>query len=216
LTATGGNAPYTFGAVGLPGGLTFSGGAISGIPTATGFFGFTVTATDSSSPALTVSAPFQLTVQAAHTDLILSQASLAFSVNTGATGVPPGARVSVRSSVASQPLNYSVNVTPAAPWLNVTGGGSTPGSIAVVLDPKALLLPAGVSRTSIVVTCIAPSPCAGNSQTIGVSLTVGTQPPQLGIGTGVLSFSAQTSNRQPISRTFGLRNVGGGRINSIR
>jgi uncharacterized protein (TIGR03437 family) len=218
FTATGGNAPYTFQIAGaLPGGFKFSGGEISGIPTAAGTFNFTVTATDSSSPPLTASTPFQLTVQPAHPDLILSQASLTFSLNQVAGGLPSGANVSVRSSVASQILNYSVTVTPAVTWLDVTGGGTTPGTIGVNLDPKALSLGAGVSRTSIVVTCVAPSPCAGNTQAISVSLTVSAAPPQLAVTTSLLSFSTQTSNTQPISQTLGLQNVGGGSItvNSI-
>jgi len=218
FTATGGNAPYTFQTTSvLPGGLTFSGGAISGIPTTAGAFSFIVAATDSSSPALTASAPFKLTVQPARPDLILSQASLVFSLKLGATGVPSGASVSVRSSVATQPLNYSVAVTPAVPWLDVTGGGTTPGTIGATLDLKALLLGGGISNTSIVVTCIAPSPCAGNSQSIGVSLNVSSAPPQLSLTDSLLSFSTQTSNPQPISRAVGLRNVGGGAItvNSI-
>jgi CSLREA domain-containing protein len=49
LTASGGTAPYTFAvtAGSLPGGLTLtSGGALTGTPTASGSFNFTVTATD--------------------------------------------------------------------------------------------------------------------------------------------------------------------------
>lgn len=51
LTASGGTAPYTYAvtAGALPGGLTLTGaGVLSGTPTATGSFNFTVTATDSS------------------------------------------------------------------------------------------------------------------------------------------------------------------------
>jgi hypothetical protein len=77
LSATGGNAPYTFQVTGgaLPGGLALSGGEISGIPTTAGAFTFTVTATDASQTM--ASAPFQITVLPSHTDLILSQSSLA-------------------------------------------------------------------------------------------------------------------------------------------
>jgi hypothetical protein len=218
LTATGGNAPYTFQITGaLPGGFKFSGGQISGVPLTVGNFALTVTAADSSFPPLTASAPLQFTIQAAHPDLILSQGSLAFSLNLGATGLPSGANVSVRSNVASQLLNYSVSVMPAVTWLDVTGGGSTPGAIGINLDPKALSLAAGVSNTAIVVTCIAPSPCAGNSQSISVSLTVSPAPPQLAVTTSLLSVSTQTANPQPVSQTLGLQNVGGGTItvNSI-
>jgi uncharacterized protein (TIGR03437 family) len=218
FTATGGTAPYTFQATGtLPGGLTLSAGEISGIPTTAATFNFTVTASDSSSPALTASTPFTLTVQPAHADLILSQAALGFSLNVGATGLPSGANVSVQSSVALQLLHYSVAVTPAAPWLDVSGGGTTPGAIGISLDPSALSLGAGGLKTSIVVTCIAPSPCAGNSQNINVSLTVAQAPPQLEVASSLLSFSGQTSSSQPVSQTLGLENVGGGSItvNSI-
>jgi uncharacterized protein (TIGR03437 family) len=222
MSATGGSPPYTFqiftsGA--LPGGLTFSGGELSGIPTASGSFTFTVTATDSSQA--TGTAQFQLTVQPTQTSLILSQASVAFSLNVGATGLPSGANVSVRSSVASQPLTYSISVTPAVTWLDVTGGGSTPGTIGINLDPKALSLGAGTSSTSIIVSCGAPGiaagPCSGASQTIKVTLTVAAASPQLSITNSVLSFSSQTSNPQPISQTLGLQNTGGGSItvNSI-
>ena len=203
FTAAGGNPPYTFQVTsGLPGGLTFSGGELSGIPTAAGAFTLSITATDSSSPALTASAQFPLAIKAAAPDLILSQASLAFSLSAGAGDLPVGAHVSVRSSVAAQILNYSVQVTPAASWLDVTGGRTTPGVIAIGPDPKALSLAAGVSKTSIIVACVAPSPCAGNSQTINVSLTVSSRPPQLEVTSSLLSFSAQTANPKQISQTW--------------
>jgi large repetitive protein len=217
ISVTGGNPPYTLQIAGaLPGGLTFSGGEISGIPTAAATGSFAVNATDSSSPPLATGATFQLTVGAATTDLILSQGSLAFSLATGASGLPPGSNVSVRSSVAAQSLNYSVTVTPAAAWLDVTGTGTgdptTPGIIGINLDPSALSLGAGVSNTSVVITCVAPSPCAGSSHTISVSLTVAAASPQLFVTTSLLAFTAQASNPQPVSLTMGLRNIGGGTI----
>jgi uncharacterized protein (TIGR03437 family) len=223
LSAKGGNAPYTFTSTSaLPAGLAFSGGQISGMPTTAGTVSFTVTATDSSSPALTASAQLQIAVQASHTDLILSQTSFAFSLRLGATGLPSGANVSVRSSAAPQLLNYSISVNPPAPWLDVTGGGSgnvqsTPGAIGISLDQTALSLQSSTLTTSIFVTCIAPSPCAGSSQTINVSLNVTQAPAQLSLGTNLLSFSAQTTNPQAVSQTLTLQNVGGGTItvNSI-
>jgi uncharacterized protein (TIGR03437 family) len=219
VTASGGIPPYIFQIAGaLPGGLTFSNGLIGGTPASSGISTFTVTATDSTQPVpLTATASFQISIEAAHTDLILSQTALAFSLNSGAAALPAGAGITVESSAVQQPLNYSVGVTPAAPWLDVTGGGATPGAIAVSLDPKALSLGTGVWQTSIVVTCIAPSPCAGNSQSIGIALHVATPPAQLTISTNLLSFSAQTSNPQPVSQTLGVENTGGGvlTVNSI-
>src|ERR1019366_4401249 len=103
IAVTGGNTPYTFKVTtgALPGGLMLSPttGQISGTPTAAGPFNFTVTATDSTPPnGVTVSAQFQITVQASGPNLILSQNSFAFSLKLGATGLPSGANVSVRSS----------------------------------------------------------------------------------------------------------------------
>jgi len=222
LTATGGIGPYTFQANGsLPGGLTLSGGLIGGTPTTAGAASFTVTVTDSSQPALSANSEIQILIQPAHTDLVLSQSSVSFLFNAGATSLPPGvdvAGISVGSN-SPQPLGYSVNVTPAAPWLDVTsGGGTTPGVIGVSLDPKALALGAGSLQTSIVVTCVTsssasqPSPCAGNSQTIDVTLRVIAAPPLLSVAPSALSFSAQIASPAPASQSLILQNAGGGTI----
>lgn len=218
ISATGGNPPYSFQLTGaLPGGLSFVAGEIGGIPAASGTFSFAVTATDSSQA--TATAQFQIPVETAQTDLLLSQSSLAFSFDSGTTVLPPGASVSVRSNVPTASLTYSATVTPAVTWLDVSSSGTTPGVIAVNLDPKAPALGTGLLKTSIVVTCIPlrgivalPNTCAGNSQTINVSLNVVAASPQLAVTTSVLSFFAQTSNLQPVSQNLGLQNAGGGAI----
>jgi uncharacterized protein (TIGR03437 family) len=221
FTATGGTPPYTFtlagGTTPLPAGLIFSGGEISGIPAAPGLITRALTVTDSSSPVMTDGTEITLGVVTSHTDLILSQEAVAFSLNTGASGVPTGANISVRSNAATQPLNYTVTMNPVVTWLDVTGGGTTPGVIGINLDPKALSLGTGLSTTMVVVACIAPSPCAGTSQNISVSLAVTAAPPQLSVDSTLLAFSVQTAGSQAVSQTFGVQNVGGGSItvNSI-
>ena len=70
LTATGGTPAYTWNYSGnLPAGLTLAAttGVISGTPTTTGTFSFTVTVTDSSTPALTRSAATFITIAASTT-----------------------------------------------------------------------------------------------------------------------------------------------------
>jgi serine/threonine-protein kinase len=62
LAATGGNGHYTWSATGLPGGVTVSGGALSGNPTKPGTFDVTLTVTDSESPAMTKSVQLTLVV----------------------------------------------------------------------------------------------------------------------------------------------------------
>ena len=66
LTASGGTLPYTWAVAGgaLPTGLTLNSatGAISGMPTATGSFSFTVQATDSGTPKQTVTKVLSITI----------------------------------------------------------------------------------------------------------------------------------------------------------
>ncbi len=221
MVVTGGTPPYTYTVSGaLPPGLVFSNGMISGMPTRAGVSTFTVTAADSTQPTpRTTAAPLQISIAPAHADLVLAQTSLNLALNAGAGGQPTSASIPVESSVVSQLLNYTIGVTPAAPWLNVAGGGTTPGAIAVSLNSNAFAIAPGMSQTtSIIVTCAAPSPCAGNSQTISVVLNVSAAAsPQLVTTANLLSFSAQTSGTQNLSQTLGLQNAGGGviTVNSV-
>ena len=66
FAATGGTAPYSFAVTGgaLPAGMALNNGKLEGTPTADGLFSFTVTVTDSASPAATASKEFKLTVGA--------------------------------------------------------------------------------------------------------------------------------------------------------
>ncbi|MEI9975909.1 MAG: putative Ig domain-containing protein [Ignavibacteriota bacterium] len=64
LAASGGTAPYTFTATGLPAGLSVNGQSITGTPTAAGTSTVTVTAKDSSNPALTATATLTLAITA--------------------------------------------------------------------------------------------------------------------------------------------------------
>jgi uncharacterized protein (TIGR03437 family) len=214
LSAGGGLAPYSFtiSAGSLPPGLSLSGPQISGVATTSGTFTFTIAVSDSGGEILSATA--SITISPAHPDLILSQAAVSFSVAAGANGVPAPASVTVRSSVVQQILNYTVGVSPAAPWLDVVSGVTTPGAIALGVDPSASSLPASVTpyTTAISITCIAPSPCAGSVQTIHVTLTVSAPPPQLSAAGSLLSFNAPSSNPLPSSQSLGLRNNGGGTI----
>ena len=63
LTATGGTGAYTWSKTGsLPAGLTLTGAAITGTPTAAGPFSFTLQVADSATPPATVSKAFTITV----------------------------------------------------------------------------------------------------------------------------------------------------------
>ncbi len=212
LNASGGTPPYTFQTVGtLPGGLTFSNGAISGTPTAAGAFTIPVTVTDSGLPALTGSAQLSITINAARTDLVLSQNSVTFTIPNGASVLPAAVRIPIQSNTPSQIINYTFAVTPAVPWLSVQSGGTTPGALKISLTPAALQLTAG-AQTTLVVTCASSSPCAGNAQNIAISLKVTAAAPQLVITRLSLAFTASSANPQPVSQSLDLANTGGGSI----
>jgi len=91
-------------------------GVLQGTPTAAGTFSFTLTATDSNSPAATSSAPLSIVIRPAQTDVALSTGSMSFTLNAGAATLPSGENVVVSSTSATTPVTFSVSVAPAAPW----------------------------------------------------------------------------------------------------
>ncbi|MFB9315041.1 5'-nucleotidase C-terminal domain-containing protein [Nocardioides plantarum] len=133
LAATGGTAPYTWTATGLPAGVTVAAnGAVSGTPTASGTFTVTATATDSATPtAATGTTSFTLTVapaplsatdpgdKTATTGTAITGFSLAATGGTTpyswtATGLPAGVTVSTAGDVSGTPTTtgtYDVTAT---------------------------------------------------------------------------------------------------------
>ncbi len=157
LSASGGTAPYTFEvSVGaLPAGLTLtSGGSLSGTPTASGSFNFTVKATDSAARTgsraytLTVSAP---TINVSPASLPHAKAAHAYSQTISATGgtspyafsrtagaLPGGLTLASDGTLSGTPtaagtFDFSVTATDST-----TGGGPYTGTRAysLVVDPN--------------------------------------------------------------------------------
>ena len=214
FTANGGTPNYTFSisAGSLPAGLTFSNGQITGTPSASGTFNFTVLVTDSNSQ--TASIPLSIVVAPVQANLILSDTFLSFAVMTGSTALPSFDTVTVRSSNVMQPLTYSYTLSPSVSWLSVSGGTTTPGSLSVSLTSAALALSASSVpyTTSLQVSCASPSPCAGQTQTVSISLSVTAPPAALGLTSTLLSFSSTTANPASVSLPLGVQNTGGGSL----
>jgi uncharacterized protein (TIGR03437 family) len=211
LGVSGGAPPYTFAisSGGLPPGLTLAAGVVEGTPGSLGNFPITITATDSAGAQ--VGASLSINVRPATSDLILSSGSLSFSLVTGAAAPPPAQTVGVQSTVASQTLAYTVAVSPTAPWLSVTGGGATPGSLRVAPTSQALTLPAGSSQTLITLTCTSPS-CAGKTQSMAVLLNASAPPAALSVANSLLSFTATSKPPQAQTQPLGIQNSGGGSL----
>lgn len=117
LTATGGTLPYTWSlsSGSLPAGLSLSSpwGLIYGTPTAGGSYHFTMTVTDSSSPAQTATATISLTITSPPAALTIASSSLP-------------------STVDGQPYTFgmlAMGGTPAYKWS--IGAGSLPSGLAL-------------------------------------------------------------------------------------
>jgi uncharacterized protein (TIGR03437 family) len=210
VNASGGFAPYTYAITqgALPSPLTFSNGQInSGVPAAAGSSSFTVTVTDA--VGNTASGPFTLVVDPTGPDLVLSQASVSFSIAANPVSLPAAANVTVGSSVASS-LGFNVLANPAAPWLDFTQNGNAPGTIVVQLDPaNAPQLGAGIYTTTLSVACL-PFSCSAPPHNIAVTVTVSAPAPQLTLGANLISFSAAGNSSQTMAQPLSLQNSGGG------
>jgi uncharacterized protein (TIGR03437 family) len=218
LTASGGTPPYQFTVTGgsPPPGLSLSTtGAISGVPGTPGNSSFTVTVSDSATPAATAAAALKAAIRPYAADLLLSAGAVAFSVPAGSTVVPPTEIVQIESTDTSQELGYSAVIPGGPSWLTIgtTTGTTTPGSIPLSLTSAALALPTSGSpySASVVVTCTSGA-CNGRTQTVAVSLVVTTTPPQLTLVNDSLSFDTLASAPQASTETFGISNTGGGTL----
>jgi uncharacterized protein (TIGR03437 family) len=218
VTGAGGVGPHTFAVSSgtLPPGLTLTDGILDGMPTAAGSFNFTITATDSNTQgAATGSVPLTIVIRPAQTDIALSTGSITFSLNAGAASLPAGANVVVSSTSATTVATFSVSVSPAAPWLTVTGGasGATPTSYTVSLNTQALALAPSTTpyKTNVVFTCVTPVTCAGyTTQSVTVSLTVNSGAPQFLLTKQLVSLTATGSGL--VTESFGVQNAGGGTL----
>ena len=167
--------------------------------------GFTVTVTDAVGD--TASGAFALVVEPTVPNLVLSQATVSFSIAANAVSLPAAANVTAGSSVAAS-LSFNVLANPAAPWLDFTG--NAPGTIVIQLDPaNAPQLGAGVYQTTLSVACL-PFSCSAPPHNIAVTLTVTAPAPQLSLGTNLISFSAAGNKSQTMAQPLNLQNSGGG------
>ena len=184
LKVTGGTAPYSFAVVSgtLPSGLSLSGttGVVSGTPTASGQFSFTVQASDSSTPPQTAQAAFSISVNPQN-GVVISTSALptgtvgtAYSTIVAATGgtppyswttvsgtLPAGLSLSKNGTISGTPTgagqsNFTLQVTDSSsPVQNATKPFSITMSVSVPpLTITSSSLPSGTVGTAYSTTLV--------------------------------------------------------------
>nr|WP_234902099.1 putative Ig domain-containing protein [Agrobacterium rubi] len=128
VSAMGGTAPYTYGATGLPAGLSLnaSTGTISGTPTSAGNSSIVVTVSDSSTPANTGDANYTLAIAATPT------AAFTFSPSGGA----------LTEAMAGEAYSQAISATGgAAPLIYSVTSGSLPNGVVLNVSTGELTGP---------------------------------------------------------------------------
>ena len=144
--------------------------SIVGTPVSNGTFNFTLTATDACGNS--ASANFSITIggPVGSAQMIVSPASISFTVQAGRSNVP-AAQILTVSSSTSAVLNYTATATTqgGGSWLAIQGGstGNTPGSIMVGLVNFTSLSPGSYAGSITINSQASNSPVV-----VQVSLTV--------------------------------------------
>ena len=176
--ATGGVSPYSFTATGVPDGLTFSNGSLTGTPTTAGTFTVAVTVTDSATPSAHATQSFTVTITTAALTVTASLGNGAVNTPYNATltaaggtppytftvtGLPPGVTAS-GTAISGTPTTsgtFSVSVT-----VTDSSKKSASQTFSVTIAPAPLT----ISTPSL------PAGSAGGSYSATLSATGGVPP----------------------------------------
>ncbi|MDR3698110.1 MAG: putative Ig domain-containing protein [Candidatus Sulfopaludibacter sp.] len=182
IGATGGTPPYTFAVSGLPDGLSFANGTVSGTPTTAGQSTVSVTVTDSVKATATQSFPITITAGAltvTTSSLPDGAVSVAYSAGLAASGgsgkyswavsgLPDGLSVSSTGAISGTPTKAGTFPVTAT----VT---DTAVSVAVISASKSFSITIAVAPLSITTGSLA-NPTAGTAYSASVAATGGVPP----------------------------------------
>jgi hypothetical protein len=213
MTASGGTGTgFTFSATGLPPGLTISSsGTISGTPTATGTFPYTVTIKDSAGNTGTVNCSVPVVPPISATCVVINAVkgvaitpvTMTASGGTGtgytfsATGLPPGLTISSGGTISGTPtttgtFNYTVTITDSA------GNTGTVNCSVAVLPP--------ISATCVVINAIKGLPITPVTMTASGGTGTGYTFSATGLPTGLTMTSSGTIFGTPmVTGTFNYK-----------
>jgi uncharacterized protein YhjY with autotransporter beta-barrel domain len=206
ITASGGVGPLTLGvtAGSLPPGLTLDNGVISGAPTATGTYNFTITATDSSGNAYTGAAAYSIAVSApaidfsppsltnatvgqAYSQTVTTSGGTApytFSLDSGA--LPAGLDLSTAGAITGTPTQGgSFPITIRA--TDSTSGGTysaTQSYTLTVMSPSIALGAGPLAGGTVGVAYSETLSASGGTAGYSYQVTAGSLPPGLTVSTG--------------------------------
>jgi hypothetical protein len=203
LQATGGTSPYTWSVVSglLPPGLTLaaSSGTLSGTPSTSGQFSFTVRVKDAA--AVTASQAYTVTIASAPSLAPLPLAITTTGLSTGTVGAPYAAQL--QASGGNAPYTWALTSGALPPGLSltavgiisgtpsaagnysfaasVTGGGTVTGNFTLTVTAPPSTPPPGAgtytSRTDLnaapetIPTLCSPAPCTMSSSDLNANLT---------------------------------------------
>jgi uncharacterized protein (TIGR03437 family) len=196
-TASNGVAPYgwSISSGSLPAGLSLSATtgnsvAISGVPTVSGPYSYTVKLTDSSAPApQSATQPYSGTVPVPALSVVPS--SLTFNFQPG--GSVPAQQASV--STTPPGVAYTVTVGSGCAWLTAGPlGGTAPGTVTVSADPTGL--------SPATYDCTITIAGGGGSQNVFVSFTV--SGPTLQLNPASLNFTYLTGDQAPAAQNVSV------------
>jgi uncharacterized protein (TIGR03437 family) len=145
--------------------------------------------------------PLVLTLSA-QPSLVVSPPSAAFAYTIGST--QPQA-VSLLVGTTSTSVTFAASVAPGASWLTAVGGGTTPSTLQISVNPSGLT--AGTYHGTILVTSAA---AANSAVTVPVDLIV-TGGPVLTSNAPYLTFTTTPSGSPP-AQTLQITNTGPGSL----
>lgn len=204
LDASGGVAPYTFSATGLPQGLTISrSGVISGIPAVVGQFTITATVTDSQ--GMSSSKQLFLTVFGV-ASLVVSPVTMNFMAQVGQKSQPQLAHIQVNSTTAAVKIDPSYDK--GAGWLVLN---PLSPSLDYNVTADATSLTAGTYTGTLTVSCTGQT-CDPSAVPIRVTLVVSASQSKLLAAPASLNFQAFQGRGKTLPQVISVTTDDGGAL----